>query len=128
MFKRVDHAEIVASNVEKTIKFYTDVLGFHIKNRIAVKMPPMREVINLQLGDTVMEIIDVDNPIPKSNVPWQVGYKAIALEVEDMRKAVDHLKAHNVPFNRDPVDLGDSLRGEILDPDGLIIELRQWKR
>jgi hypothetical protein len=28
---------------------------------------------------------------------------------------------------REPVDLGHSLRGEIRDPDGLIIELRQWK-
>jgi glyoxylase I family protein len=27
----------------------------------------------------------------------------------------------------EPVDLGDSFRGEIRDPDGLILELRQWK-
>ena len=27
----------------------------------------------------------------------------------------------------EPVDLGYSFRGEIRDPDGLILELRQWK-
>jgi len=47
MFKRVDHVEIVPSNAEKTIDFYVNILGFRIKNRNEVKIPPMREVIYL---------------------------------------------------------------------------------
>ncbi len=127
MFKRIDHVEIVPRNAEKTIDFYIDILGFRIKGRNEVKMPPMREVIYLQLGDTVIEIISVDDPKLKSEIPWQVGYRGIALEVQDMAKAVDYLKGKGIPIAREPVDLGDSLRGEIRDPDGLIIELRQWK-
>ena len=127
MFKRVDHVEIVPKNAEKTIDFYVNILGFRIKSRNEVKMPPMREVIYLELGDTVIEIISADDPKPKSEVPWEVGYRAIALEVEDMAKAVDYLKGKGMEIAREPVDLGDSLRGEIRDPDGLIIELRQWK-
>ncbi len=87
----------------------------------------MREVIYLQLSDTVIEIISADDPKPKSDTPWEVGYRGIALEVEDMVKAVDYLKGKGIPMAREPVDLGDSYRGEIRDPDGLIIELRQWK-
>ena len=87
----------------------------------------MREVIYLELGDTVIEIISADEPKPKSEVPWEVGYRAIALEVEDMAKTVDYLKDKGIAIAREPVDLGDSFRGEIRDPDGLIIELRQWK-
>jgi glyoxylase I family protein len=127
MFKRIDHVEIVPRNAEKTMDFYIDILGFRIKGRNEVKMPPMREVIYLQLGDTVIEIISVDDPKLKSEIPWQVGYRGIALEVQDMAKAVDYLKGKGIPIAREPVDLGDSLRGEIRDPDGLIIELRQWK-
>jgi len=127
MFKRVDHVEIVPRHPEKTIDFYVNILGFRIKSRIEVKMPPMKEVIYLQLGDTVIEIISADNPKPKSEAPWEVGYRGIALEVENMVKAVDYLKGKGIAIARQPVDLGDSFRGEIRDPDGLIIELRQWK-
>ncbi len=127
MFKRIDHVEIVPRNAEETIAFYVDVLGFSITKRNEVKMPPMREVIYLQLGDTVIEVISVDDPEPKSEIHWGVGYRGIALEVEDMAAAVDYLRGRGVAIAREPVDLGDSYRGEIRDPDGLIIELRQWK-
>ena len=127
MFKRIDHVEIVPRDVRKAIDFYTDILGFRIKSRNEVKMPPMREVIYLQLGDTVIEIISVDNPKAKSEIPWEIGYRAIALEVEDMTKAVDYLKSKGIDMARQPLDLGGAFRGEIRDPDGLIIELRQWE-
>ncbi len=87
----------------------------------------MREVIYLGLGDTVIEIISADAPKPKSGNPWEVGYRGIALEVEDMTKATAYLRSKGIVIAVEPVDLGDSYRGEIRDPDGLIIELRQWK-
>ena len=127
MFKRVDHVEIVPRNAEKTIDFYVNILGFRIRSRNEVKMLPMREVIYLELGDTVIEIISADGPNPKSEVLWEVGYRGIALEVEDMAKAVEYLRGKGIDIALEPIDLGDSFRGEIRDPDGLIIELRQWK-
>ena len=127
MFKRIDHVEIVPRDAETTIGFYVKILGFKVRNRVEVRMPPLREVIYLELGDTVIEIIAVDDPKPKSEAPWQVGCRGIALEVEDMAKAVHYLKSKGIAIAREPVDLGDSFRGEIRDPDGLIIELRQWK-
>ena len=127
MFKRIDHTEIVPSNAERTVDFYVNIMGFKIKSRNQVKAPPMKEVIYLELGDTVIEVISADGPAPKSREPWQVGYRGIAIEVEDMEKAMEYLKAKGVAILREPVDLGKSLRGEISDPNGLVIELRQWK-
>ena len=127
MFKRVDHVEIVSVSAERTIDFYVNILGFRIKSRTEVKMAPMKEVIFLELGDTTIEIISVDNPKPKSEALWMVGYRGIALEVEDMAKAVDYLRDKGIAIAMEPVDLGDSLRAEIRDPNGLIIELRLWK-
>jgi glyoxylase I family protein len=127
MFKRVDHIEIVPRRAEETINFYVNILNFKIKSRIAVKMPPMKEVIYLELGDSVIEVISADDPEPRSENPWEVGYRGIALEVEDMTKAVEYLTSKGIAIAVKPVDLGDSFRGEIRDPDGLIIELRQWK-
>ena len=127
IFKRIDHVEIVPGNAAKTIAFYVDVLGFRIKSRIPMKLVPMKEIVYLALGDTVIEIIAVDNPASKSGNPWEVGYRGIALEVDNMATAVAYLQSKGVVIASEPVDLGDSFRGEIRDPDGLIIELRQWK-
>ena len=51
----------------------------------------------------------------------------MALEVENLEKAVSYLHEKGIKLARQPVDLGNSIRGEIENPDGLTIELRQWK-
>ena len=33
MFKRIDHVEIVTDHPERTMQFYTEVLGFTVKSR-----------------------------------------------------------------------------------------------
>lgn len=128
MFRRIDHLEIVPSDPEKTIDFYTDVFGFVVKRRHPVNNPPMKETIYMQLGDTVIELISAENPSPASKESWQVGYRAIALEVDNMQEAVEYLRGKGVSMSREPVDLGTSIRGELRDPDGLLIEVREWKK
>ena len=127
MFKRIDHVEIVPTDVERTLDFYQTILCFNLRARVQVDAPPMKEVIYLKLGDTMIEVISVEKPAVKSQEAWQVGYRAIALEVEDMEKAVEYLRKRGIKMAREPVDLGTSIRGEIRDPDGLTIELRKWK-
>ena len=124
MFKRIDHVELVPSDMEKTIKFYTDVLGFTVKERMPVDMPPLKAIAYLTLGDTMMEFLDVANPTTAD--PWPVGYKSIAIEVENMDEAVSYLKGKGVEIVWGPIDIGGPIRAEIRDPDGLTIELRQW--
>jgi glyoxylase I family protein len=126
MFKRIDHFELIPSDFEKTISFYTDILGFRIKERQAVNMPPLRGIIYLTLGDTMMEFLDVEKPSQASAYAWQVGYKAIALEVDNMDQAVEFLKSKGVEIVWGPMDIGGPIRAEIRDPDGMTIELRQW--
>lgn len=103
-------------------------LGFKIKNRHKVNVPPLREVVYLELEDSVLELLSVDSPSAKSINPWQVGYRAVALEVEDMDKVIEYLKNKGIEITWGPLDLGRSVRAEIKDPDWLLIELRQWKR
>jgi catechol 2,3-dioxygenase-like lactoylglutathione lyase family enzyme len=126
MFKRIDHVEIIPSDYERTIAFYTGVLEFTIKSRIPLEAPPLEEIAYLMLGDTMIELIKVVSPAPPA-AGMPVGYHGIALEVEDMDQAVEYLTGKGVAITWGPVDLGDSLRAEIQDPDGLIIELRYWK-
>jgi glyoxylase I family protein len=125
MFKRIDHVEIIPADLEKSLKFYTEVLGFKLTERIKVEAPPLEEVVFLQLGDTMLEFLKVKNPAAAPG-QWQIGYKRIALEVENMDATVAYLAGKGIKLTWGPVDMGgNSKRAELKDPDGLSIELRQ---
>ncbi|MHB1460027.1 MAG: VOC family protein [Armatimonadota bacterium] len=126
MFKRIDHSEAIVSDIDKTIKFYTEVLGFTLSERMAIDSPPIKEIAFLKLGDTMMELIAAVDAASTPANPIYVGYKGIALEVENMDECVAYLKSKDVAITWGPISLGSSIRAEICDPDGLTIELRQW--
>ncbi len=135
MFKKIDHIEIVPSNLDRTIKFYTEVLGFKVQSRRKVGTPtplspprsssPMEEVAFIELNDIVIEMFSIKNPAPISKEPWQVGFRRIALEVGDMGKLVEHLKAKGVEVTLFPGPVGSVKMAELTDPDGMSIQLMQ---
>lgn len=127
MFKRIDHVEILPGDFDRSMAFYQDVLGFRLVSRMSVQTGSLKEIAYLQLGDTVIELLHVRNPSP---IPasMTVGYRAIALEVESMEAAITYLRDHGVYVTWGPIDLGTAIRAEITDPDGLTIELREWRQ
>jgi glyoxylase I family protein len=132
MFKRIDHVEIVTAEPERTERFYTEVLGFRVKARDRIERSglgvPM-DLVYLDLGGTVVELISYEGAAvdPAPQAP-HLGYRMIALEVEDMRQAADHLHDHGVPIAWGPRVTDTFARAEIRDPNGYPIELRQWFR
>jgi glyoxylase I family protein len=131
-FKRIDHVEIVPLDMESSIRFYTDILGFTVRERIKVEVlqsmqgHTVEEVAYLTLGDTTIEFIKVLDPTGTRFDPWGIGYRMIALEVDDMDETVEYLKGKGVETTFGPVTLGTAKRAEISDPNGVPIELRQW--
>lgn len=131
MFKKIDHVEIVTDQPERTVTFYTDVLGFTIRSRERIERSsagvPM-DLVYLDLGGTMVELITYDGasvaPAPQKE---HLGYRMIALEVDDMQRTVDYLKTKGVEIVWGPrVREGLYARAEICDPNGYHIELRQW--
>lgn len=128
MFTRIDHVEIVPSDFDRSYRFYTEVLGFHEWDRTEVDMPPLRKVVYVKLGDTMLELLDVETARATAYQPFQTGYHTMALEVVDMEKALAYLADKGYPCVWGPNPSNkDSIRAEIRDPDGLPVELRQWK-
>ena len=125
MFKRIDHTEIIPADFDRAISFYTQILGFRIRERRRIDRPPLEEIAFLELGDTVIEVMSVTNPSPASREPWQVGYKGISIEVENMENAVEYLKSKGIEMSSGPVKSGTLLRATFNDPSGLSVELRQ---
>src|SRR5437764_2556172 len=100
MFKRIDHVEIVTDQLDRTVQFYTEVLGFTVKardriERLALGVPI--DLVYLDLGGTVVELISYEGaavePAPQTE---HLGYRMIALEVDDMQKTADYLRTKTV--------------------------------
>jgi catechol 2,3-dioxygenase-like lactoylglutathione lyase family enzyme len=131
MFKRIDHIELLTAHPERAIGFYTGVLGFRVRSRDRVPQTPMGplELVYLELGGTTVELMHYpDATIGERVVGERLGYRMMALEVEDMDRALAQLKAGGVEPSWGPVKRPSYARAEIRDPDGNAIELRQWIR
>jgi catechol 2,3-dioxygenase-like lactoylglutathione lyase family enzyme len=47
MFKRIDHVEIVTDQLDRTVQFYTEVLGFTVKARDRIERSGLGVPIDL---------------------------------------------------------------------------------
>jgi glyoxylase I family protein len=129
MFKRIDHIEIVTDQPARTEAFYTEVLGFREKARDRIERPDgsALNLVYLDLGGTVVELISSEGvPVDPAPQHEHLGYRMIALEVDDMQKTSDYLKGKGVDIVWGPRVTETYARAEIRDPNGYGIELRQW--
>lgn len=132
MFKRIDHIELLTAAPDRAVAFYGDALGFRERERARVQTPagPL-DLVYLELGGTTIEVMcypEAKAPIPARAAEQRLGWQCLALEVEDMDRALAELKAKGIACAWGPVKRPDYARAEIRDPDGNPIELRQWYR
>jgi catechol 2,3-dioxygenase-like lactoylglutathione lyase family enzyme len=132
VFKRIDHVEIVTDQLDRTVQFYTEVLGFTAKARDRIERSGLGvpiDLVYLDLGGTVVELISYEgaqvDPAPQTE---HLGYRMIALEVDDMQTTADYLRTKGVDIVWGPRVRETYSRAEICDPNGFHIELRQWFR
>ena len=129
MFKRIDHVEIVTDQLDRTVHFYTEVLGFRVKLRDRIERSGLGvpiDLVYLDLGGTVVELISYEGAsVDAAPQKEHLGYRMIALEVDDMRKATDYLRTKGVEIVWGPRVRETYSRAEICDPNGFHIELRQ---
>ncbi len=130
MFKRIDHVEIVTDRPAETERFYSEILGFTVRARDRIVRPGGAGALNLaylELGGTTVELIHYEgvavDAMPRLE---HLGYRMIALEVEDMNKVAEYLKGKGVDIVWGPLVRDTYARAEIADPNGFRIELRQW--
>lgn len=131
MFKRIDHIELVTQDPERAVGFYTQVLGFRVRSRDRVPASPHGplDLVYLELGGTTIELMCYPEAKPQPREAGErLGYRMMALEVDDMDAALAQLKAQGIEATWGPKKRPTYARAEIRDPDGNSIELRQWIR
>jgi catechol 2,3-dioxygenase-like lactoylglutathione lyase family enzyme len=123
MFKRIHHVEIVTDQLDRTVQFYTEVLGFTVKARDRIERSGLGVPINLvylDLGGTVVELISYEgvtvDPAPQTE---HLGYRMIALEVDDMQRTADYLATKGVDIVWGPRVRETYSRAEICDPTAI---------
>jgi glyoxylase I family protein len=132
MFKRIDHIELLTATPDRTIAFYTGVLGFRERERSRIANTPSGplDLVYLELGGTTVEVMCYPEAkaIAPRSAEQRLGWQCLALEVDDMDAALNTLREKGVEAVWGPLKRPDYARAEIRDPDGNPIELRQWYR
>tara|TARA_R100001079_G_C4448784_1_gene152527 strand:- start:238 stop:675 length:438 start_codon:yes stop_codon:yes gene_type:complete len=137
--KNVRHTGIVVSDIERSIRFYTELLGFkiekdmlesgtYIDNFSDLVDAEVRTVkMSLESGDMV-ELLHYNspkyifNPIGPINT---VGCSHIALTVDNLDEVYDTFLDRGVKFNSPPQYSPDGFAKVTFckDPDGVLVEL-----
>ncbi|MGY4384688.1 catechol 2,3-dioxygenase-like lactoylglutathione lyase family enzyme [Pedobacter sp. UYP24] len=93
-------------NINDSIKWYKDVLGFQLKNKSTFSLPSgSADIAILKLGDLKLEILQVPNSkkIPEmfADVPMHlipIGNKVIVFQVTDIKLTTQQLEEKEVKF------------------------------
>ncbi len=130
---RVDHLEVLSSDIDRTLDFYVNTLGFTLWRRTESGRDDgsSLHLACVRLGDMMVEIIKAEPDALSQPVDQtKMGMRMFALRVDDMAKTVEYLESKGVEFFQAPRETAvfEGLRAEILDPDGIRIELREWQQ
>lgn len=136
----ISHIGICTSNVDRSIRFYTEALGFVLERSIDDIGPPYDTLAELpgikfsahylKCGELTIELISYPNSdvlgTPERRPMNQLGFTHMTLFVGDVDAAVDRVAEHGGHVH--PETKIDSPYGPIVfctDPDGVRVELMQ---
>ena len=96
MIRKIAHIGVAVKNVAEVEKLYSEVLGLPITGR---EVTPDNKVAFIPLGDTAVELLQSvkpDGAIARHIEKKGEGIHHMALEVDNIEKALEELKAKGV--------------------------------
>ena len=116
-FRKVGAVILLVSNMEKSIKFYSDILELPVKTR----SKDWTEFFN---NDTVLAL----HPAPKKKKTLKTGSGSlVGFEVTDLGSTVKKLKEKRVKFFKRPKEEPFGKHAIVQDPDGHLISIAELK-
>ncbi len=141
MFKKIDHINIVVSDLEAAKDFFLN-LGFTVHKRQILQGEWINKVVNLPnvkaeyialvIPDTQtkLELIKYYTPEgsvdPHISLPNQIGFRHIALEVEDIENVAIDLKKKGITLFSDIQIYDNKKLCYFLGIEGIILELAEY--
>jgi len=140
MIHGIHHTAISSGDIERSLRFYRDLLGFEevfkLNWEIGTKTldditgltDSSARVVMLKAGNACVELFEYATPAPKPSEDRRPvcdhGITHLCLQVSDIDDEYERLKAAGMVFHCPPQEVGDSLRATYgRDPDGNVVEL-----
>lgn len=107
-----------AQNVETAAHFYRDIL-------VLPMLPHHGPPPHFKVGETLITILRSESPITQTGQSRR--FPCLALEVENLNEAVQHLRSHEVELPWGIEEDADSRWVMFYDPAGNLIEIAEIK-
>ncbi len=152
MIRGIDHINIVVADLGRSLRFYCDVLGFKPTHDVHLEGGWIDRIVGLNgvkaravfivapAGEPRIELLCYAAPpgvAPGENSRANtIGLRHLALRVDDLAATVAKLRAAGVTLFSEPVRVpggivkfaaGDKTLVYFLDPDGVILELAEYR-
>ena len=118
------HIAIICSDYEKSKRFYTEILGFQVKNEVYREE---RQSFKLDLslnGQYLIELFSFPNPPNRLSRPESTGLRHIAFGVNNIEESCLFLKDNHIDTEEIRIDEYTGRKFTFFsDPDNLPIEL-----
>lgn len=121
--------ELNVSNFEKSLKFYTGIIGFKIEYK---RDEPKFAMISFQGSQIIIEEVNNNWSTSKLEYPFGRGIN-FQIEVDKIQPILDNLKKHNYPIFIEPKENWYKQNNQLLgnkeflikDPDGYLLRFAE---
>lgn len=118
MIGELHKAAVVTESVAAAERFYTEVLGLEVSERIPSGSG--EDYVLLRAGRTLLELM------PQEAMGTAPGFHHLSFRVADVDAAAAALTAHGVAMEKEPFDAEAGLRLAFFrGPDGVLLQLFQ---
>jgi catechol 2,3-dioxygenase-like lactoylglutathione lyase family enzyme len=139
LIKETRHIGISVSDMEKSLKFYQNILGLkvfrvmdesgnYIDNMLSLKNVRVKTVkLSVNSGNTLIELLEFKSHVskPQTRHIYEIGASHVAFTVENLDVCYDYLSKNGVKFTAPPQFSPDGFAKVTFcyDPDNTPIEL-----
>lgn len=127
---RILHTMLRVGDLERSIKFYTEVLGMRLLRRNDYPEGKFTLAFVGYQDESEGSVLELTYNWGVESYEMGTAYGHIALEVEDVYKAAEAIRARGGKIIREPgpMNAGSTIIAFVEDPDGYPIELLGPKR
>ena len=122
----IAHLAVTVRDMEESVRFYTEALGF--RKAFEIARPETGEPWIVYMNICPGQFLELFYGGTEEN-PWrgeQIGFNHLCLEVDDIEEAVERVRKAGYPIDAEPNQGSDhNFQAWIRDPNGIRIELME---